>query len=323
MVATCATSSIGEAHAARSPLPSDGGSAPRALRVVNVFDREILLWLNQFARASRALDLTVGWVATSNALKGGVLTVVLLWFWFGDAKDRARHREIIVATGIASGVAIAVGRLLATALPFRTRPAHDALLGFVPPYGYPEGLLRTWSAFPSDHAMLFAAMATGVFLLSRRLGALAALWVAVVILLPRVYLGMHHPTDVLFGAALGVAFALVANAGPVRERLARLPLRWAEAYPRSFHAAGFVAAMQIATMFEGPREVAREVAALLRAAPAPCATSAAGCVVSGTDPRAAERASDVRGVPPPDRPAVLPAPAAAPGSAAAIDVVSR
>ncbi len=267
---------------------------------MNVFDREILLWLNQFARTSPALDLGVAWVATSNALKGGALTVVLLWFWFSDSPERARRREIILATGLAAGVSIAVGRMLAVALPFRMRPVHDEALGFVAPYGYPEGLLRTWSAFPSDHAMLFAAMATGLFLVSRRAGILAALWVAVVVLLPRVYLGMHHPTDVLFGAALGIAFALAANAPPVRERITRPSLRWAEAHPPSFYAAGFVAAMQLATMFEGPRETARELAALLRGEVPP-----------------AEAAS------PPPRTTVRPVPAAAPRSAEPIEAVSR
>jgi undecaprenyl-diphosphatase len=237
---------------------------------VNSFDQIILVWLNHFARTSHALDWTVSTLATSNAVKGGLFTVVLLWFWFGESGGQRRNREIIVATAAAASVAIISGRLLAYALPFRIRPVHNVDLAFVAPYGYPEGLLRGWSAFPSDHAMLFVAMATGFWFLSRRLGLAALVYVGVVILLPRVYLGMHHPSDVVAGALLGAAFALFANLEPVRARLARLPLRWATVHPRSFYAAGFVAAMQVATMFEAPREVVREVVALIRARAPAC-----------------------------------------------------
>jgi hypothetical protein len=142
---------------------------------------------------------------------------------------------------------------------------HSPELAFVMPHGMPD-ILRGWSAFPSDHAMLFAAIATGLFLISRRLGLAAHAYVAVFILAPRVYLGMHHPTDVIAGWLLGVGMALAANAELVRTRLSRLPLRWADLHPRPFYAAGFVAAMQVATMFDGPRSMVRDVKTLLRPA---------------------------------------------------------
>lgn len=233
---------------------------------MNWFDRDILAWMNHFARVSYPIDVTIAWIATSNALKGGLATIVLLWFWFGDARDQRRHREIVVATFAAAAVAIVAGRALALLLPFRVRPAHNLDLGFVAPYGYPD-ILRGWSAFPSDHAMLFMAIATGLWFLSRRLGVIAYLYTVVVILAPRVYLGMHHPSDVVIGAALGVALAAVANAEPIRGRLAALPLRWSTAHARSFYPAAFLVALQVATMFDAPRQFARELRALLDGRP--------------------------------------------------------
>jgi undecaprenyl-diphosphatase len=227
--------------------------------------------MNQFARDSYLADWILANVTTSNAVKGGLATVVLLWFWFGESRDQHRHREIILATSVAASVAILSGRLLATALPFRVRPMHNPELAFVMPHGMPETLLRGWSAFPSDHAMLFASIATGLFLISRRLGIAAHVYVLLFILIPRVYFGMHHPTDIVAGWVLGVGMALAANSRVVRGRLTRLPLRWATVHPRPFYAAGFVAAMQVATMFDGPRSMVRDVMTLLRA-PDGCGT---------------------------------------------------
>ncbi|WP_405585231.1 phosphatase PAP2 family protein [Streptomyces sp. NBC_01190] len=63
-------------------------------------------------------------------------------------------------------------------------------------------------AFVSDGAALAAAVAVGLFMVSRRLGA-AALAIAFLQGLSDLYLGVHYPTDVFGGFALGAATALL------------------------------------------------------------------------------------------------------------------
>jgi undecaprenyl-diphosphatase len=74
-----------------------------------------------------------------------------------------------------------------------------------------EPLLR-WDAsasFPSGHAATSAAGAVILaYLIGARAWSLAILAAAVAF--SRVYIGVHYPLDVLVGAALGVAVALVA-----------------------------------------------------------------------------------------------------------------
>lgn len=56
-------------------------------------------------------------------------------------------------------------------------------------------MLTDWSPFPSDHGMLWMADATGIFLVCRRIGVFAILCAALLICLPRAWLGFHYPTD--------------------------------------------------------------------------------------------------------------------------------
>lgn len=229
---------------------------------MNAFDRELLEWVNQLARRSFPFDVAVTQLATSNLLKGVPFVAALLWMVSARAPEaeRRRRREVAVATLAAAAAAIVAGRLLANALPFRLRPAQNPALALVPPYGDAELLLRGWSAFPSDHAMIFAALATGLLVLSRRLGLAAHLYALAFIGLPRIYLGLHHPTDVLAGAAVGAAVGWAATRPAVRARLAWPALRWAERHPASFQAAAFVAVLQIATMFSDARRLVQGAA---------------------------------------------------------------
>ncbi len=66
-------------------------------------------------------------------------------------------------------------------------------------------------SFPSSHAANSFAAAVVLFHAGRRLG-LAGLAIAALIAFSRVYVGVHYPSDVLAGAALGAAFGYAALA---------------------------------------------------------------------------------------------------------------
>src|SRR5262249_5592737 len=151
--------------------------------------------------------------------------------------------------------ALVVGRILALSLPFRVRPLHDPLLHFVVPHGLNAGELAGWSSFPSDHAMLFFALATGVFVTARRAGTLLLLHALIVVSLPRVYLGFHPPTDILAGAILGAATALIMTRPYIRDPVTRPLLALLEQRPGTFYALLFFISVQIATMFIGVRQL--------------------------------------------------------------------
>ncbi|WP_427911416.1 phosphatase PAP2 family protein [Ramlibacter sp. MMS24-I3-19] len=229
---------------------------------MNALDSWTMTHINVFARKSWVFDQAVAFLSVNYLLKGGVLMLFVWWAWFrSDGRD-AKERDHIIATMIGCVVALAVGRLLVILLPFRIRPLHEIGLSFVTPYGVSEDALGKLSSFPSDHAVLFFALVTGLFFVSRALGVFALLYSIVMVALPRMYLGLHYPTDLLAGALIGVAICWLANVHLVKSRAVQSikELSWSRA--SYFYPALFLVTYQIADLFENSRALVGGVAKL-------------------------------------------------------------
>ena len=222
--------------------------------VVNGFDNAILTFLTQHAFHSGFANHAIRALTEFYTVKGLVLTTVLWWMWFAQDERYAANREMVIATIAAGLLALVVGRLLAHYLPFRIRPIHDPNVHLhFPESTYTEPTLRFWSSFPSDHAMMWGAIAMGIFLVYRVVGVLALLYTVLFILLPRVYLGLHYPTDVLAGLALGVVLACLMTRDAVRTRIAAPILRWIERYPAPGYTFAFVLCFEMISQFDDLR----------------------------------------------------------------------
>ncbi len=231
---------------------------------MNYFDTSIIAFLNGFANLSQPFDYLVFFVADNALLKGGVLVTLLWWLWFRTDKNNQRTRERILLTLVASVLAIVVARTLAFALPFRARPLDSPQLGFHFPSMMTMNSLPPWSSFPSDHAVLFFALATGFLLISRKLGAAVLVYVLVVICFPRMYLGIHYPTDIIAGAILGTAITLLVTIKSISQPLIRFANFWSNQHAASFYASLFFLMYQIGEMFESVRDIGGLVIRLLR-----------------------------------------------------------
>jgi membrane-associated phospholipid phosphatase len=217
---------------------------------VDRIDVAIIAWVNQFAQRSHLFDASIRDLAFFSLLKGTPFVLVLTWMWCSGGESQRRRRQVVIATICAAACAVALGRLMANGLPFRPRPLLRTDIHFVLPYTVDPNSYRGWSAFPSDTAMLYAALATGFWFVSPRLALMAHAYGAVVIGFPRLYVGFHHPSDLIVGAAIGTVVSVVANGDGIRKVLAAWPLRLAEKRPTIFALLAMLMATQLASTFD-------------------------------------------------------------------------
>jgi undecaprenyl-diphosphatase len=141
---------------------------------------------------------------------------ILLWFLArpgGSVKWKAATVAALASAGVALLVNQVIGHVWFRERPFVAHPAHAVVLT----------ARSTDPSFPSDHAAAAFAIATAVFAFSARAG-LAFFAGAVLISLSRIFVGLHYPGDVLGGALIGIASALlvVKLAEPLVVRVAEL-----------------------------------------------------------------------------------------------------
>lgn len=237
---------------------------PAVLASVGRWDHHIALWLNQYVGGLPALDRFVYDVAASPLLKGGLFMAFLWWQWFRRDETRLQRREIILTALAGAILAIAVARVLQLALPFRERPMHEPTLVLAMPSGMNPETLDGWSSLPSDHAVLFFALATAVFRLCRGVGVAAFLWTALVVCLPRLYLGYHFASDVVSGAVIGVGLMSLCLAFLRPRLLARPLLRWERVHETSFYCLAFLATLQLTLLFQDVRMLASDTVSLVQ-----------------------------------------------------------
>jgi undecaprenyl-diphosphatase len=228
------------------------------------FDLELLHALNGCMHRSPAFDAAVIMLSQNNLLKGGFTMAVLFGLWSRTEKNDITRRVSLLATLAGGILAVGLGRAMALELPMRIRPMHDPLVRTVLPYGLKSIELRGWSSFPSDHALVFMAIAFGAMYVSRRAGTLLTVHTALFICMPRIMLGLHYPSDIIGGWCIGALTAVLMQRAVIRGWIERAFMPLHAARPGLFHALFFLLCFQLADMFDDLRHLVTAAVALLR-----------------------------------------------------------
>ena len=222
---------------------------------MEAFDLAVIRWLNGYSQANSKFDEFIYLIASNDLPKGGLLTALLWWVWMRQDSRIITQELLAVRTIFGALLAVVVGRGLQNMLPGRLRPMHEPTLNFVVPYQVTPVGLDGWSSFPSDHAVLFFALSTALFLINRPIGVMAYIWTIVVICVPRLYLGYHYPSDIAAGAVIGVLLMIVAMRVQVPAMVSGILTRLQLRYPGWLFAGAFLITLQIATLFDSSRDL--------------------------------------------------------------------
>ena len=162
---------------------------------MNEFEVNILWWIREHL-THPFLDTVMPYI--SSLARHGEFWILLALILLCFKKTRK--------AGVAMAIAMACGYLIGNM-------GMKNLFARIRPYDLVEVELLVEKlhdfSFPSGHTLVSFEAATALWVYHRKWGV-AALILATLIALSRLYLFVHYPTDVLVGLVLGVVIALLA-----------------------------------------------------------------------------------------------------------------
>ncbi|RXZ32883.1 phosphatase PAP2 family protein [Oxalobacteraceae bacterium CAVE-383] len=224
----------------------------------NALNLAVIAWLGRFTMVSAHFNQFVHYISGSNLVKGYPMMAAIWYFWCRDADPGKPTRRIVIGTLAGCFLAVFLARVINNIGAFQPRPVANNALLFPHFAGLPDPAsqaLYIWNSFPSDHAAMYFSLAAGMFLISRRFGVFAYLYVFLFIALPRMYLGLHYATDIIAGAFLGVACVLLFNGRAVVRLYERPYQSLLDRYPAAFQTVLFLICIELSMTFDDVREL--------------------------------------------------------------------
>ena len=129
-----------------------------------------------------------------------LVAVLVLFLAIGFKKYWRMLLEAIISGILTRFVLVEIIRLLW----FRPRPFVTNNVNLLVEYNAKE------ASFPSGHASFYFALSTIIYLYNKKIGIVFYI-ASLFIVLARVFVGIHWPSDILAGAILGILVALLLN----------------------------------------------------------------------------------------------------------------
>lgn len=175
-------------------LLADGGGS---------LDWSLVSGINGLARdLPSGIDTALSFLGEYGVPLASILMLLLTWLWARRQSDAPGMVAGVLWAGTAAGLALMLN-VPVRAIVQRPRPfvSHPGTLDLLMDH-------KVNGSFASDHATFTMAVAVGIMLVHRKYG-LIAMGLAAFEGFLRVFMGVHYPTDIVGGFALGTATTLL------------------------------------------------------------------------------------------------------------------
>ncbi|MCL6627102.1 undecaprenyl-diphosphatase [Alicyclobacillus shizuokensis] len=168
---------------------------------MNPFDDEVFHAINQYAGHTPGLDQFMYFIA-QYSLELYALLFIIAWFALPRREEARRHALVV---SVAGGVIALIINLIIGTIWYRPRPfvAMPHQVNHIAPHADD-------ASFPSDHTSGAFGFTSGSFGKASRWVSWTFLILAILVMIARVYVGDHWPTDVLASVVVGTVSGRVA-----------------------------------------------------------------------------------------------------------------
>ena len=159
-------------------------------------DQQLFLYMYGFTHHSVVLDnVALFWGSYSPH----VWAILLIIAFYIPHRRQVMNRTMLLVGLVAGFAARYIGK--SAILLFYAHPRPFIALDIQPLITTPFS--ENYQSFPSGHALFFFAFATVLYYFHKRSGVVA-FGASVLMGISRIYLGVHWPSDIVAGAALGI-----------------------------------------------------------------------------------------------------------------------
>ena len=213
---------------------------------------------NQFCGKSVFWDTFSLIFLSVDALRTAILVALIIGIWeYGKAKEDINSKKRVIAILFSIVLTLGIIEIL-NALIESPRPIVSYESSINSPVItentkplWKNGWLRNpkHGSFPSDTVALLATMAIGLFLWKRMLGIIAIIFVILGGILPRLYFGLHYPSDMILGFLIAVFSTFIVEKVKLFNLLSLKILDLQNKHPYAFGVIGFYLAYIISEKF--------------------------------------------------------------------------
>ncbi len=221
-------------------------------------DVAIVLFFNKFCGKSQFWDTLALLFLSVDALRTAILVALTVGIWqYGKSKSdiSAQKRVLYVLFSIilTLGIIEILNALIDSSRPIVTlgNLIYNPITTSDTQLLWKDGWVRNpkHGSFPSDTVALLATIACGLFFWNRILGSIAFLFVLIAGIIPRLYFGLHYPSDMVFGVIIAILSSIIIEKISFFKSLSEKILKVEKKFPYLFGVFGFYLAYIIAEKF--------------------------------------------------------------------------